>query len=297
MSDQRPGQSVIDSKGWIAAYKWLLLRRTSQLGILLLFMAGPWFGVWVVKGNLSSSLTLDVLPLTDPYLLVQSFIAGHVMEPVAITGAIIVLAFYWLIGGRVFCSWVCPVNMLTDAAAWLRRKLNIKGGAHFSRQLRYWLLAMTMVMAAVTGSIVWELVNPVSMFHRGVIFGMGLGWLILLAIFLFDALLSRHGWCGHLCPVGAFYSLVGTKSILRVSATRREQCDDCMDCYVVCPEQQVITPALKGADKGIGPVIMSANCTNCARCIDVCGKEVFTFTSRFHKQMSYQVTNHKEVTQ
>ena len=45
--------------------RWLLLRRTSQLGILALFLAGPWFGLWIVKGNLSFSYTLNTLPLAD----------------------------------------------------------------------------------------------------------------------------------------------------------------------------------------------------------------------------------------
>ena len=53
-----------------------------------------------------------------------------------------------------------------------------------------------------------------------------------------------------------------------------------MDCFEVCPEPQVIKPALKGADQGIGPIILDANCTNCGRCIDVCDKDVFQFGFR-----------------
>ncbi|MCW8905882.1 MAG: 4Fe-4S dicluster domain-containing protein, partial [Sedimenticola sp.] len=81
------------------------------------------------------------------------------------------------------------------------------------------------------------------------------------------------------------YSLLGSKRLVRVVASKREQCDDCMDCFVVCPEKQVIKPALKGADKGVGPVIDFANCTNCGRCIDVCAKDVFQFGSRFNNLM------------
>jgi ferredoxin-type protein NapH len=39
----------------------------------------------------------------------------------------------------------------------------------------------------------------------------------------------------------------------------------------------VITPALKG--KG-SPVVNHWACTNCARCIDVCSKDVYRFTIR-----------------
>ena len=31
-------------------------------------------------------------------------------------------------------------------------------------------------------------------------FGMGYGWLMLLALFLFDLFIVRRGWCGHICP-------------------------------------------------------------------------------------------------
>jgi ferredoxin-type protein NapH len=198
----------------------------------------------------------------------------------ALIGVAIVLAFYFLVGGRVYCSWVCPVNMVTDAAAWLRGRFNIKGGAHISRKLRYWVLGMTLAVAAVTGTIAWELINPVSMLHRGLIFGIGMAWAIVLTVFLLDLFVSANAWCGHVCPVGAFYSLLGKWSPLRVSAAKREACNDCMDCFAVCPEPQVIRPALKGAKQNIGPAILSPNCTNCGRCIDVCSKDVFRFGLR-----------------
>ncbi len=281
---KKTGADAIAQKGWLSAHKWLLLRRASQLGILTLFLLGPLAGIWIVKGNLSYSLTLDVLPLTDPYVLLQSLLTGHVPEKLAFIGAAIVLAFYFLVGGRVYCSWVCPVNLVTDGAAWLRNRLGIKGGAHVSRKTRYWVLAMTFVLAMTTGTIAWELINPVSMLHRGLIFGVGMAWAFVLAVFLFDLLFSQNGWCGHVCPVGAFYSLLGKWSPLRVSAVKRRDCNDCMDCYAVCPEPQVIKPALKGEDAGRGPVILSPNCTNCGRCIDVCAKDVFRFGGRFDSQ-------------
>jgi ferredoxin-type protein NapH len=276
----RPGAEAIQRKGWFGAHRWLLARRLSQLIILGLFLAGPWLGIWIVQGDLASGLTLGGLPLTDPLLLLQVLASGQMPAATALIGAAIVLVFYLLVGGRVYCSWVCPVNPITDAAEWLRCRLGIKGGAHFSDQTRYWLLGAILLLAAVSGSLAWELVNPVSMVYRGLVFGMGLAWGVLAAIFLLDLLVGRRAWCGHLCPVGAFYGLLGEVALVRVGALQRERCDDCLDCFAVCPEHQVIKPALKGADQGLGPVILSGHCTNCGRCIDVCGREVFAFTTR-----------------
>jgi ferredoxin-type protein NapH len=294
-AERVPGLEAVREKGWLRAHRWLLLRRLSQVAVLALFLLGPWLGLWVVKGSLASSLTLDTLPLTDPYVLLQALLAGQWPQASALLGAALVLAGYWLVGGRAYCGWVCPINAVTDAAEWLRRRLGVRGGAALSRDTRYWLLGATLLLAALTGTVAWELVNPVSMVFRGLVFGMGLAWGMVVAIFLFDLLVSRRGWCGHLCPVGAFYSLVGAASLVRVSAAGRERCDDCMDCFGVCPEHQVIRPALKGAGQGLSPVILSGNCTNCGRCIDVCPRQVFQFSLRKRHQAARWGKEKREV--
>lgn len=275
------GLEAIRQKGWFKAYKWLLIRRSSQLAILAVFLLGPWFGVWIIEGNLSSSLVLETVPLTDPYILLQSLFTGYLPETTAVLGAVIVLTFYFLVGGRVYCSWVCPINIVTDVSLWLRNKLKIKSSFSMSRQTRYWILAMTLMLSAITGILAWEFVNPVSMVNRALVFGMGFTWVMILMIFLLDTFISRRAWCGHLCPVGAFYSLLGKFSLLRVNAVALDKCDACMECYAVCPEQKVITPVLKKTGR-ISSLINDINCTNCGRCIDICGTEVFRFDLRFN---------------
>jgi ferredoxin-type protein NapH len=280
----RLGAKARAAKGWWPAWKWLVLRRSSQLLFLALFLAGPWFGVWIVKGTLASSLTLDVLPLTDPYVFLQSLAARHVPEATALTGALIVLAAYLVVGGRTYCGWVCPVNLVTDGAQWLRRRFRLRTVTAYRRTARYWILAATLIASFATGVIAWELVNPVSLLHRGLLFGMGAGWLVIAGIFLFDLFVANHGWCGHLCPVGAFYSTLGRAALVRVAAPRRDACDDCMECLAVCPEPQVIPPAIKGGPKGASDVIRSGECSNCGRCVDVCPQNVFEFGTRFRSQ-------------
>jgi ferredoxin-type protein NapH len=277
-----PGLESVQKKGWLLAHKWLLLRRFSQISILSLFLLGPVLGIWIVKGNMSSSLTLDVLSLTDPFVFVQSLLSGHMVETTAIVGGLIVFGFYALVGGRVYCSWVCPINIVTDIADWFYRKLKIKSPAHFSKNNRYALLAAILVVTVVSEIMVWELINPVTMLQRELVFTMGFSWLLILAIFIVDAFISRRAWCGRFCPMGAFYGLLGQFSLIRVNALNREACNDCMDCYVVCPEPQVIKPVLKKGDE-LNPVILAGNCTNCGRCIDVCSEDVFSLGIRSEK--------------
>jgi ferredoxin-type protein NapH len=288
-AELRPGRTKAQTQGWFAAHKWLLARRLAQAGFLALFLTGPLLGVWITKGTLAASLTLGVLPLADPMMVIQAFLARHVVEVNALVGSVIVLAAYAVLGGRTYCAWVCPVNVVTDAAAWIRARLGLKDGLGLDRRLRFAILGGALVASAATGTIAWEFVNPVTILHRGLVygslFGAGATLFVTLAVFLFDLGVSGRGWCTHLCPVGAFYSLVGRKSLIRVTAKRRDACDNCMECFAVCPERQVIAPALRGRDKGVGPVIMSADCTNCGRCVDVCAKNVFEFGTRFKNGM------------
>lgn len=277
----RPGAAKIARQGWLSAHKWLLIRRLVQTAFLAVFVSGPLAGLWITKGSLASSLTLDVLPLTDPLMLLQGLLARHWFETSALTGAALVLAVYLLVGGRAYCAWVCPINVVADFAAWMRRRLGLKESIALDRRLRYWLLAGVLVASAASGAIVWELVNPVTIAHRAMVYGTVAALPAVLAVLLFDLGIAAHGWCGHLCPVGAFYGLIGRFGLIRVSAAGRADCDNCMDCFAVCPERQVIAPALRGADKGIGPVIASGDCTNCGRCVDVCARQVFRFGTRF----------------
>ena len=266
------------ARTWWQRHRWLVLRRSSQFTLLGLFLLGPWFDVWLVKGNLAASTWFDLLPLNDPYITLQSLFALGNVATTALLGSGLILGFYWLVGGRVYCSWVCPVNVITDMAHWCRERLHIPPGWRPRRSFRLWLLAMTLIVSAVTGGIAWELVNPVTMVQRALVFGVGFSWAVVIAVFLFDLLVSRRGWCGHLCPVGAFYSLLGASSAIKMTAHAREACTDCGDCFEVCPEPHVITPALHG--KGTR-LIVSGDCTNCGRCIDVCEPRVFKFTRRY----------------
>ena len=268
-----------DTRSFFQRQRWLLLRRTTQFALLGLFLLGPWFGIWWVKGNLAASRWFDVVPLEDPYIALQSLLATHHITHTAVLGTALVAVFYALVGGRVYCSWVCPVNVITDAAHWCRERLNLPPGWRPQRALRGWLLLMSLVVSALSGGIAWELVNPVTMVQRALVFGMGLAWAIIAAVFLFDLLVSRRGWCGHLCPVGAFYGLLGKRALIRVAAHAREACTDCGDCFAVCPEPQVITPALRGTGSATR-LVLDSDCTNCGRCIDVCADEVFKFTLR-----------------
>lgn len=271
---QNAGKEAVEKLGWWRAHRFLILRRLCQLTIIALFMAGPTLGI--LTGNLSSSMLLDAVPLSDPLILLQALATGHIPEFNALLGVVIVVVFYAILAPRAFCAWVCPLNVVTDLAAWLRRKLNIKASYRWSPTIRYWLIPVLMLGSAMSGAILWTWLDPVAALHRGLVFGMGAGWVLIALVFVLDLLLVEHGWCGHLCPLGATYGVIGRKSLLRVTAVRREDCTKCMDCFYVCPEPEVLRQPLKEGDRRV----MDQNCISCGRCLDVCSEHVFEFKNR-----------------
>jgi len=267
-----------ENKGFLHKYRFLIARRIVQVSILLLYVAGNAYGWKILQGNLSSSKLFDVIPLADPYAVIQLFAAGTLLATDVIIGALIVLAFYSLIGGRAFCSWVCPINMVTDFANWLR----VKSGLHkdewqlrISRKARYWILGLSVVLSFIVAAPAFEFISPISMLHRGIIFGMGFGFVAVSAVFLFDLFVTKNGWCGHLCPLGGFYSLVTKPSAIRVRHDA-DKCTLCMNCKNVCPEKQVLWMVGKES-----LFITSGECINCARCIEVCNDDALNFGFRY----------------
>jgi ferredoxin-type protein NapH len=101
--------------------RFLIARRIVQLGLLLAFAGTNWWGWKFLMGTYSSAFVLETFYLADPYAVIQTLAAGFLMSTDAIVGAVIVLIFYALIAGRSFCSWVCPVNIITDLATWMQK--------------------------------------------------------------------------------------------------------------------------------------------------------------------------------
>lgn len=254
--------------------KFLIARRIVQISILFLFFGANYYGWSVLKGNLSFSYIFDTIPLSDPYAVVQMLVAGASIASSALIGAVVIFLFYALLGGRAFCSWVCPVNIITDAANWSRRKFGfdmIAKKQPSSRKLRYWILGISLIISYFFGVGAFEFISPISMVHRGLIFGIGFGIATIVILFLFDLFVLKNGWCGHLCPLGGFYSIIGKFRLLKVKHDS-SACTACMKCKVVCPEEQVLGMIAKES----APVV-SGECINCGRCIDVCDDNALGF--------------------
>lgn len=254
--------------------KYLILRRLVQFIILSLFLGSSYIGWNLVKGNYSTAEVAGLFYLSDPYAVMQILFSGYFPGYKIIIGALIISIFYFLTRGRLFCSWVCPLNIITDSASYLRKKLSIKplvSTKLVNRRIRFYILGLGLVISAIFGLSAFETISPISMLHRALIFSSLSGLIVVLVVFLFDIFILKYGWCGYICPVGAFYSLLGFKGSLKVFHNK-ENCTNCMKCKIVCPEVEVLDKI--GIASG---TINKSACTDCGRCIDVCNDNSLNF--------------------
>ena len=301
---------------WLRKHRFLLLRRFTQIGILALFFVANCSFVFIdgtryfvaqgdisartsgernlaiaqskhevlpfkiLEGDLSGSKVLESIPMSDPLAFLQIFLAGGAMSMDLLLGVLVVVVVYGVFLGRGYCAFVCPINMVSDLANFLRRKLGI-GNVRFlaiSRRAKFGVLFLSLLLSLVFGVLAWEAISPISMLHRGVVFGMGAGFFGILCVFLLDLFVLKNGFCGHLCPLGATYSLIGAKAMLKV-AHNVQNCTKCMECVRICPENQVLHMVGKHSAS-----VADMACIKCGRCIEVCDDDALSFSLLYYQK-------------
>lgn len=219
--------------------------------------------------------------------------AGGAFALVAL-GVVLLLT---LLVGRVYCSVVCPLGILQDIVARLRRRRSAP--LRFvpeSKLVRYGVLAAAMLAIALgAAGTVSTLLDPYSHFGR-IVATLGRPTVIAannalvpvtqafdsqaiyrvplhvpsLAFALFAAgiavviagLAVWRGrlYCNTLCPVGTVLGLLSRVSAFRL-AIDRAACTKCADCLRACKAQCI--------DLRTGTVDAS-RCVGCANCLGAC---------------------------
>lgn len=265
--------------------KWLIARRTVQLLVIVLFtlplllagwgLAGSYVGgdlevttpaEGVFFGSLSSSEIFG-LNLLDPFAILQVVFAAKAFDPSWLIGILPVLLVYGLIRGRAFCGWVCPVNLLVEAASWLRGKLKIEATpVKIPRRAKIGVATAVLVLSAVTCVPVFEIISPISAINKGLIFGSTAGLWLLVAILAIEIGWGGRLWCRSICPLGGFYEVLGKVGLANVRIDH-EACIACKKCKDVClADPAILDPAIEGADC----IVRAGDCMACGSCVEAC---------------------------
>ena len=246
-----------------------------------------------VRGSFWSA-EIAGLSLTDPLAGAESIIASRRLISTLLISLLIPVVATLLLG-RIFCSWICPMNLLLEGTDKLRRLLRFlelrPRDIRCSRTIKYILLGLGLLLAAFLSTPVLGYIYPPAIISRelhdlvsGIFdraeaghFGFwsgGLTWmsLILLGIALLEVTVSRRWWCRYICPGGALYSLLGRFRLVRIKRSPA-RCIQCATCVTVCPQALVPMRDLTGHE-----------CDNCGLCISHCNDQALDYALRLKSE-------------
>jgi ferredoxin-type protein NapH len=251
--------------------KLLIARRVVQLAALALLVAIPVLnaaGVTFVTGSLYS-LAIGPLWITDPLIGLQTFFTTLSVDTKMLVSVLIpVVAALAL--GRVFCSWVCPQNLISEAVDSVAGRLGVKRLFHPrpTAAPRYVVLTSIMALTALVGLPLASLLSAPGIISVQIArivsegtAGLELG--LVGAVIVTELFLVRRGWCNYGCPVGGFLGLLRTKRTMKVSLgpDADRACERCGRCAQAC-------------QLGLHPVggRIYPLCHNCGDCVVACGE-------------------------
>ncbi len=249
---------------------WRRRRWAALAAINLLFVLSFQLDIQLLEGALTGSRFVG-FHLADLNASLQVILAFKQLLINLLIGTITVFIMWWLLGGRTFCSWVCPFHILSEWAEILHLKLRKKGWAidyKFDRRTRTWLWLIFALLAFLSSYTVYETISPTGIISRALIYGPGLALAWVGLILLFEIFFSQRAWCRYACPIGLTYGIVGSTSPFKVQF-HLESCQHDGECRKVClvPHVLNVTKANQ-ADQTI--VDIGADCTRCGRCVEVC---------------------------
>jgi ferredoxin-type protein NapH len=261
--------------------RWILV-----IAIHALFFLSFFIDLQMLEGTLNGSRFLG-FHMIDPFATLEVFLATYHIPINIIIGTTTIVIVYMLVGGRTYCSWVCPYGILSEYGEKLHNTLVAKKiikSRKFDHRVKYIFWLGFLSMAFVSGYIVFETISMVGILSRMIAYGWSMALIWVAIVFAIEVFFSRRAWCRYICPIGTTYGMIGKVSALRIEWN--DNCDSCMVCHDVCFENQVLEITKAKYDKQREEksiereYITGADCTLCGRCIDVCHADALQFDFR-----------------
>ncbi len=193
----------------------------------------------------------------------------------AATILVLVILLMALLLRKSFCSWICPVGMMSEYLAKLGRKI-------FGRNFRPWKWldwTLQSLKYLVLGFFLWGILemsgaalqafiespyNKVADVKMGLFFlNLGQVGILVVVVLIVASIFVQGAWCRYLCPYGALLGLFSWISPVRVERDE-DKCIDCSLCDKVCMARLPISKST---------VVRSVECTGCVDCVAVCPVE------------------------
>jgi ferredoxin-type protein NapH len=238
-----------------------------MLVIIMAFLL-QFFRIKVLVGGLSGSVAVMFVNLIDIYAYMESLIASRHFTTHALISLFPVIGIY-LIFGRAFCGWVCPMDFLFEllnrTKHWTQKRVNpvrnskgelLSNGVKVSTNIGYMVAGIFLVLSGALGiplftNYISHLTNFFRIISGSVFFALDFPFnpavlyfsLSIIFLLLFLEIISPKLWCRVLCPVGKTYGILNKVSLLRLKFAEGD-CGECNLCEQVCYMDVKIAPYL-----------------------------------------------------
>ena len=187
---------------------------------------------------------------------------------------------------RTFCSWVCPVGLLSEYL-WkggqkiFGKNLTIPRWLDYPlRSLKYLILiffawGIFMDMGAEDlRNFIYGAYNRIADIKMMLFFAhISTFSLVVIIVLILLSVVIKNFWCRYLCPYGALMGFLGLFSPAKITRNP-ETCTDCRACTESCPASIQVHSKTR---------IRSDECTACLTCTSVC-PEPDTLSFNIYKQ-------------
>ncbi|MDE6484867.1 MAG: 4Fe-4S binding protein [Duncaniella sp.] len=257
----------------------------------------------VVESVIFGLLTYSTVRVTSSFAPVASFLSEIQFIPATVTFSMTIILSWLVITlllGRIYCSTVCPLAAVQDAAARVSitaRGRKWKGYTYFRPQnlLRYISLGVVFFALVCGFTAILLIFDPFTIYERTIAgvsggnsmlsapvkagaagtAGFIIAFTVLAAISVFAAAGGRT-FCNTLCPAGTTLSFVARYSIFHIDINP-DKCIQCRRCERVCKAHCIDVPA---------HTVDSSRCVVCFNCVTGCPNDAIRYTSDRHR-LSY----------
>lgn len=257
-------------------------RNTIQTGALALLVAIPllnkYMAVTIIHGWYQS-LGIGPLWFASPLEGLESILVTRSLY-VPLLLAMLIPVLLAATMGRVFCSWICPINTLQEFSDWIRNLFRGRGRRRdlwvLPRAMLWLVLGAEIITTVILGTPLWVFLSPPGLVGRELMTYVFFNTLAIEGVLILAVLglnfLTRRFYCRYLCPLGGLLALLGRGRGLTIPKPL-STCTGCRRCDRACP-------------LGLSPSTgegLSAHCWNCGRCIDACREGSLEFRWRWRR--------------
>ena len=178
-----------------------------------------------------------------------------------------------VIYGRVYCGYLCPQMIFSEASialeSWLARKINKKyygwpAPLRKRAAAALWSGAVGLASVFLAFIFISYFVQPRDLLARLMSFDIhtagGIAGAVVTLVTLLDFTLVRQKFCTTVCPYGYLQGMLGDSNTLLVHY--RDEGKDCIEC------KKCVRVCHMGIDIRTSPY--QIECIHCGECIDAC---------------------------